>query len=544
MRSRRTPSKRSTSKAAVALSSSVRRKKPYVRSRTVWNKLDGYQRVAVRFAVDIQTSALLFEQGTGKTYIAGGILEELANEDLELFQALFVVSLTNKESTWMTFFHENLPQVHVATSVEQFATLPRPRVLLTHYEQLTSLVDAYPKFFKAKRRWHLVVYDESQRIKAHNSDASKAASKIRHSGVHKVILTGTPMDSEPQDLWAQMRFVNDEVLGTSWKAFEDEWFEPLETPDFKKIKRGSWKWHKVMRDWMIKRRQRKFDASKRNKLARILKPWCWRVTKEDVLDLPPLRYKYHRVDMLGEQRRRYDELKNELVSRRINTTAPLKVTQLVKLQQITGGFVKDDGGEVRHVGRAKLRRLATLLRGLRGEQVAIFAKYRAEIDGIVSEVKKLTASVDSITGKTRKPDRAKIVQAFQDRGLQVVVCQIKTGGVGIDLFRACHGVVYSPTYSHIDFDQCVSRLHRRGQVREVTFHLLCANRSVDEQVFQALVMKRRVTTAVLNQLKRTRSNERQESQSRQARRQGVQVRRGGSRQEDGHPARQRPRRAA
>lgn len=474
---------------------------PFTPSNFVYGQLDEYQTTAVDFALRVRTAGLFFEQGTGKTYITGGIVERLVNEYHEEFQALIIVPLTNIESTWTAFFHKNLPHVSIARSVEELATLPRPRVLLVHYEMLPKLVERYKKFMRAMLRWHLIVYDESQRLKSHSTLNARTAAKLHDAGAFKVILSGTPMDEEPQDLWGQFRFLNCEVIGDRWKDFEREYFEPIEFPDLTGVRRGSWRWHKLMREIGMKKSKRKFDDTKLPKFISRIAPFCRRITKDDVLDLPQVTVVHEDVQLRGDQRMLYDELRDTLVAKAYDITAPLKVTQLTKLQQITGGIVIDDNGEKHVVGRAKIRRLRVILKRLGDEKVVIFARYVAEVDAIADECRDMGRSVETITGATPKTDRGKIVRQFQKDGLQTIVSQIKTGGVGIDLFASRHLVIYSPTFSYIDFDQAIARVHRRGQTREVFIHLLRAKNTVDEYVYASLVRKDKRTKVVLNQLK-------------------------------------------
>lgn len=487
---------------AGALSSLDPATTPFRPSNFVYGQLDEYQVKAVDFAKKVRTSALFFEQGTGKTYITGGLVECLVNEYRREFQALIVVPLTNIESTWTEFFRKNLPHVSVARSVEELATLPRPRVLLVHYEMMPKLVERYKKFMRAMLRWHLIVYDESQRLKARATITSRTAAKLHDAAAYKVILSGTPMDECPSDLWGQFRFLNVDVFGSRWKDFEDYYFEPVDLPDLSNVRRGSFQWHKLMRDIGIKKSKRKFDQSKLPDFIKRVQPFSLRVKKEDVLDLPPITMVYENCALRGHQRRLYDELKDTLVATGMDLTAPLKVTQLSKLQQITGGYVIDDNGEVHCVGHAKMRRLKVLLRRITNqEKVVIFARYIAEVHAIARACRELNRSVATITGETEKATRTRIIDQFQKGGLQTIVSQIKTGGVGIDLYAARHLVVYSPTYSYIDFDQAIARVHRRGQARNVFIHLLRTENTVDEYVYASLVRKDRRTMVVLENLK-------------------------------------------
>lgn len=475
------------------------------RPSTLFSKLDGYQQDAVGFAVKAKASALFFEQGTGKTWICGGVIEKLLATGIS-FQAVLVVPLTNIESTWAKFLAEQLPHVRVTRTWEEYVGCvmregdrrhPAPIVLLLHYEAVPPIIKKLRKV-----RWSFIAYDESQRLKNRGSITSRTAAKLHDSAIYKLILSGTPMDEAPQELWAQFRFINRDVLGESWKEFEDIYLEPVDI-DLSKYRKGSWKWQMMLRKLQIARRKRPFNFDMLPEFLGRVQPHALRVTK-DVLDLPPCNLINAPVTLRGQQRVIYEELEHDLVSEVVNTSAPLKVTKIGKLQQVCGGHVIDDDGEVHQVGRAKMRKLKGIVDAHAGEPLVVFCKYLEEVASIAAELRISINRVETITGKVKH--RAPIVADFQAGKIDVLVCQIKTGGVGIDLFHSHVAVIYSPTYSWIDFDQAISRLHRRGQRKPVSVYLLYAAETIDEDIYAALRSKRRVTTRVLNTLRRRRQN--------------------------------------
>lgn len=458
-------------------------------SNEVWKKLDDYQQDAVTFAVKVKTAALLFEQGTGKTWIAGGVLEHLMSLGGEL-SALLVVPLTNIESTWGKFLRAQLPQLNVARTLEEFEDLPFPRALLLHYEGVPRIAKKLTKM-----RWTFCAHDEAQRLKNRQSIASKIADRLHDSCGFKVILTGTPMDKSPQEMWAQYRFLNNRIFGRRYKDFEDEFMEPLSI-DMSKCRYGTVKWQHMMRASMIEKRRRKFNFDKLEEFNERIAPYTLRVTKS-VLGLKPVRYIDFPVTMRGEQRRIYDEVEQDLVSTAVNVTAPMKGTKIGKLQQISGGYVISDEGQVYEVGRTKMRALKRIILRHARDKIVVFCRYTEEVRAIAEELGRGTVT---LTGKTKKRDRATIQDDFQAGHIPVLVCQIKTGGVGIDLFRSCVGVMYSTTYSWVDFDQAICRLHRRGQTEEVQVYLISSRGSIDTIIYDALRSKSRVTQRVLKHL--------------------------------------------
>lgn len=470
--------------------------------------------------------------------MTGGIIERDWHDD---YQAVIVVPLTNKESTWLRFLKEHFPSKCIHTDFEEFLEAPCPRILVLHYEELTPGKQTKKgrkvdwRFVKkiAKMQLDLICFDEAHRLKNRNSGWSKAAYRLNNCSRRRLILTGTPMDERPVDLWAQFRFIAPDVLGTDFKEFEDKFMEPLEDLT-KKYRRGSFMWMKMLRAMHIRSRKRKFNEEMMPEFLRLIKPHALRVTKE-VLGLKPMTIVPVPVTLYGAQRRVYDELERNMISHlptggRI--TAGLKITQISKMQQVCGGYVIDEDDQVHEVGRAKLRRTLRIIKDHPKEPIVVFCRYLEEVWSIEEELEELGLRVEVITGRVKAKERPRIQDRFQNGKLDVLICQIKTGGVGIDLFRSCIAIVYSLTYSSIDFDQAVSRLHRRGQKRAVNIFLLYALGTIDEVVYRAILSKRTVIKRVLTHLKlrrKTLHGRQEEARSSQEGR--LQVRRGESRKE-------------
>lgn len=393
-----------------------------------------------------------------------------------------------------------------------------PRLLLLHYEGIRpkGLVE------KIRRRpLTFVGYDESQRIKNRSSKDSRVAAKLRSCGECRVILTGTPMDDNPAEMWAQFRFLNEDVFGTVWKDFEDEFFEPLtdKAQELKErlgeIKPGTARWQMMIRQLNIASGRREFDFDTIEDFLDLVTPYAMRVTKA-ALNLPPLRLHRVPIAMWGEQRRIYEDVSRDMVTRlgRSKLTTPMRVTQLGRLHQICGGYVPDDDANIHEVGRAKMRRLLAMIERKR-KPIVVFAKYRTEIEEIRRELIDRDYVVEVITGKTPKRQRPHIIDQFQRGLIDVLVAQERTGGVGIDLFRSSLAIFYSMTYSRVDFEQALSRLHRRGQEFAVDVYLLFIAATVDEDVFEAILNKDRITKKVLIQLEQRRSHHGKGSQGRE-----------------------------
>ena len=433
----------------------------------LYKKLFDYQKQAVDKTVHCPSKGLFCEQGTGKTWITAGIIEKLLHSKAEF---LLVVNLTNLETTWQKVLNNFTDLAVFKDLVSYLKYKEGPKVFLTHYEAL-------PKYctILAKIHWSLITFDESQRLKSRNTRQSKLAAKLRLAD-HKVILSGTPIEQSPIDLWAQFRFLAPEVFGTRWKDFEEEY-----------CYKTGYMGYEI-----------KFKKDKLPQFLEKIKPYIIRITKLDSLNLPKLSINLIPVELLGEQKRIYSSMEKEMIMLFDNQTiaVDLKITQIAKLQQICGGFIINEDSEAHRIGRAKIRCIKSLIKTIT-KPIVIFCKYLEEIKMISDELTHLKIAI--LNGQTK--NRSNIINDFQSGLYDVIICQIKTGGVGIDLYKSCNVIFYSLTYSFIDYEQALSRVHRYGQTQPVTIHLIYAKDTIDEDIYKAILSKKSISDTVLKSLK-------------------------------------------
>jgi SNF2 family DNA or RNA helicase len=164
---------------------------------------------------------------------------------------------------------------------------------------------------------------------------------------------------------------------------------------------------------------------------------------------------------------------------------------LLRLSQLTGGFIGDDEGNApQNISRAKLNALADIMEEAQqeGKKLVIIARFVAEIKAICAMLGKSGIGYALITGGVK--DREEQVRRFQQEpDCTVFVGQIATAGLGITLTAASTMVFYSLDYSMSNFEQAKARIHRVGQKENCTYLYLAAKGTVDEKVLKALQNK-------------------------------------------------------
>jgi superfamily II DNA or RNA helicase len=412
---------------------------------------------------------------------------------------LLIVPLTNKQTTWQKKLAQLVPQVptHTPTRTKRTALLAALKafeegVFLVHFEGYCSIAKQL-----RRRDWDLIIVDEAHRAKDRNSLFSRRLAFLRDHCARKIILTGTPIDEEPQDLWAQFRFLAVEVFGDRWKDFDEEYMEQPPEFDFNKFGRGSVRLKRALMKHRILKSRLGFDWSKFDQFISKIKDYCW------FEELPGAKPNFHviKTKMYGYQRRVYDDLKTRGVVH-LKDGARIKpdneAVKRVKLLQITSGFLYDEEKEVHWIGRAKLRELLILLRKVK-LPVPVFCLYRPEIEELE---KILPGRVGVLSGKVKGEDRVKVQERFQAGKLDYLLCQTRTAGVGIDLYRAKSLVVLSSNQSSIDFDQLISRIRLPDQTEPVDIYLILVQETVDEDRQVDVFGKNRRVLKAMSQLRR------------------------------------------
>lgn len=315
------------------------------------------------------------------------------------------------------------------------------------------------------------------------------------------------MDLDPKDLWAIMRFIKPEVLGDKWKDFEKEYLEPPKIDLSKRM--GAIRRKKLLLAYQIAKQKAPVREDKLDELAELLSPYMMRISKEDA-GIKPAKVKIIEFDLDPQEERKYRKLEKTMIvkHRGITVKTPLKITQIGKLQQLTGGHIKDEDGEVHITGTTKRRHLkAAIKRYAKDEPFVVFCKYVFEVHRIARMLERMNLGKGArLWGKVkdlkRDKRRTNMLLGFQRGEYDWMVCQQKTGGVGVDLYRARKFFVYSMGHSYIDYDQMLSRGDFLEQTERAEFFLLAMRSSIDTDVISAVVKKKSITETFYGRLNR------------------------------------------
>jgi SNF2 family DNA or RNA helicase len=214
-----------------------------------------------------------------------------------------------------------------------------------------------------------------------------------------------------------------------------------------------------------------------------------RVTKDEVLDLPPKLYQKRYVELTMKQKRHYNDLKTDyvtLVASGEEISAEMAVTRMLRLQQIVCGYLPFEDGcpEVEDIpgGNPRLSALVEMCDDL-AHQAIIWARFRADIDRIMSRLEGRGVRVDgSVVGR----DRQDAIEAFKEGTYQFLVANPAAAGTGYTLTEAKTVFYYSNSFKLVDRLQSEDRAHRIGQENAVEYVDFVAAGTIDQYIVKAL----------------------------------------------------------
>ena len=414
---------------------------------------------------------MLMEMGTGKSLttiaVAGRLFLDYKIERMLIVAPFSILGVWQEEFRKFADFDYSLIVLNGSENkkIERLRQMPTSglQVAVINYESAWRLE-------KELAAWDadLIVCDEGHKIKTHNIAASKCMHRLGTKARYRMLLTGTIITNKAIDVFSPYKFLNPSVFGNSFYAFRNRYFDMT----------GYGNHTPVMK------------ANMADELTRRIHSIAFRATKVECLDLPETMEIIRMVELEPQAKRLYQQLVRDSYAK-INggeITAANVLTRLLRLSQLTGGFLRgDETDRVERVSSAKLDALSDIIDSAaqEGGKLVVIVRFLPEIDAITAMLERKSIGYALITGAVK--DRDEQVRRFQaDPDVTVFVGQIATAGLGITLTAADKMVFYSLDYSMSNFEQTKARIHRVGQRNPCTYIYLVADGTVDGKVLDAL----------------------------------------------------------
>lgn len=443
--------------------------------------------------------ALFWEQGTGKTKLV--IDTAAALHDAGEIDTVLIIAPRTVHTNWVL---DEVP-THLPEEVLERSSLlawrtasartqwhRRAVARLVRHEGLAWLSLTYDAMMTDLGRaaaWRLLrdrrclyVLDESGRVKTPGAKRTKRVIASGRYARWKRILDGTPVTNSPFDVYSPIKFL------------DQEFWERHGIPDSLAFRHE----HAVFRQ---SEQGGTFPVRYRNleRLRKWLEPISSRVTKDEVLDLPPKLYTKRRFEMSPEQWRAYNELRDDFITWLDSgepVTAPLIITRLLRLQQVTCGYLPtgDPDRPLSPLGsrNPRLDALREVVEGTE-HQAIVWAKFRQDIDLIMEMLGRRAARLD---GGLSESERELSIRRWRAGEVQYLVSNPAVGGSGLTLCEARAMIYYSNSFRLWERLQSEDRAHRHGQQHPVLYTDLLAEDTIDEHIARSLSKKLDIASKV------------------------------------------------
>lgn len=469
-----------------------------------------HQKTALLLGRDLPAFAYLMDQGTGKTKT---LLDDAAHNWRQgRIDAVLILTINSVKSNWVIWDcdkdHEDdkdAVDTHMAPDIpyvkgvwisqtrreqdkywDKFVDAVSTEknklfVLAANIDALNvpralSFFQSFCRMFKT-----MIVVDESTIIGTPGAKRTKIAHKLRAECPVARIMSGTPIVKSPLKAYSQFKFLDEDILGFgSFFTFKNHY-----------CTLGGFKNKQVMGFKHLDELQEKIQSV------------SYRVLKEQCLDLPPKVYEKRRVSMTGAQLKAYKDMQQDLLTWHEKTgtvAAPIILTQLLRLQQITGGYLPkiDDMTEetlevvplVEPKNNPKFNEVLQILEESGDQRVMIWTRFTKEIEDLYAFLTSQGYNMRTFYGALSDKEKIAVRKDFaRDKSIKGVIGNQAAGGLGIDEFKAASIVIYlSNSFDTEKRIQSEDRTHRIGSEihNQITYFDLVVPNTIDMKIIQVM----------------------------------------------------------
>eukprot|EP01130_Rhizamoeba_saxonica_P008025 TRINITY_DN3240_c0_g1_i2.p1 TRINITY_DN3240_c0_g1~~TRINITY_DN3240_c0_g1_i2.p1 ORF type:complete len:1296 (+),score=340.60 TRINITY_DN3240_c0_g1_i2:261-4148(+) len=385
----------------------------------------------------------------------------------------------SRESIIENEFH--FPNLHISKDSQAIKNIYKFDVLITTYQLALRESDIIGKPF-----WKYMIVDEAHRLKNRTSKLFEALVNYRYDQC--VLLTGTPIQNEIQELWNLLSFLEPDTFD-SYEDFEQKYGD-LKT------------------------------KNQVSELQQILKPYMLRRMKHDValsipqkeetlksVDLTAIQKQYYRAivdrnrDFLraGSKSRRGPALRNILMEQRKLCNHPYLIDNVE--EQLTEELKEEK--EIDNVlikCSAKFILLDKLLTKLKenGHKVLIFSQMVRLLNVLETFLETKHYDYERLDGGIGRIERQKGIDRFNaDPDCFVFLLSTKAGGLGLNLTSADTVVIFDSDWNPQNDIQAQARCHRIGQTKNVKIYRLITKGTYEVKMFDVASKKLGLNRAVL-----------------------------------------------
>ena len=414
-------------------------------------KLLPHQKPILKYMMSTDTPALFIDMRLGKTILT---IEYAVRKGL---QNVLVVAPKSAFNSWEKELNvEGLDnfKVCMGKSKDVFARIKEARWVITNPQKLAT----WPFY---KRKWDLVVVDESSRIKNARSKYFKVLMSQFSQTKHKLLLSGTPTPESILEAVPQLLFLRGEVLGC----------------------RNYWEF--LVRYTLKYGYERLLYKSAKEKLTELLHDTCYFLSQKKAGVAQRCKKIKVLIPKNQAQKDLYRQLKKdfEMDINGKHYETDYILTTLLWACRVAGGIL--DGTVV---SDAKFNELLKILNRTKGKAVVWF-RFNDELHYVHEKLKMLSIPCAVYYGDVSVEDRKRIEYDFQKGHYKCILLQVKTGLYALDLSVADTAVYYSNSWSLEERIQSEKRISHPKKKTRLTYIDLLTKGWPDTTIYNALKRK-------------------------------------------------------
>lgn len=464
--------------------------------------LHDYQREAVDWLWDRPFSALFIDTGMGKTVIIETLLDRLFMSGFR-GKVLQIAPIRVATRVWvqefklwrhLAYFNPELLRIDdgdprlggrrgadatfTKLRLRTEAIASQRRIHVINQEAVPWLVSRFVELksngkLRETARWPypVVIFDESSRLRDHNSEVFKAMRRVRHRITRLHELTATPASQTYMHLFSQIYLLDQgERLGKHITPFREKHFT----------------YNPYSRKWAIRDGA---DREIEEKIADIC--LVMRRSKDFIISV-------RRIELPAKVMKQYREFEADSVLDlpegpidAINGGALSN-----KLLQFASGAVYDETKKYHVIHDEKIEELRQLSDETLDNPIMVAYWYKSSLDRLRKAFPK--AAVMDREGK--------IETDWNKRKFKMMLVHPRGSAHGLNLQAGGHHVVLFDIFWPLElFTQLIGRLDRQGQTHTVMVHLLSASGTMDETVAVNLELLKNAEEAMFARLQAIRA---------------------------------------
>lgn len=357
-------------------------------------------------------------------------------------------------------------------------------LLITTYEQLRILGGKLLDI-----EWGYAVLDEGHRIRNPNAEVTLVCKQLQT--VHRIIMTGAPIQNKLSELWSLFDFVFPGKLGVL-PVFEAAFAVPISVGGYANASplqvSTAYRCAVVLRDlimpYLLRRMKADVNAHLPKKTEHVL--FCSLTTEQ--------RSVYRAFLASSEVEQIFDGSRNSLYG----IDVMRKICNHPDLLEREQACWNPDYGNPERSGKMKVVGQVLKVWKEQGHRVLLFTQTQQMLDIMETFLTSDGYSYRRMDGLTPIKQRMALIDEFNNSSdVFVFILTTKVGGIGTNLTGANRVIIFDPDWNPSTDMQARERAWRIGQKRDVTVYRLITRGTIEEKVYHRQIYKHFLTNKIL-----------------------------------------------